>query len=209
VDHEKDLYTADPVFPEGMTDDRVRDNWRPLLAIADIFGGRWPARARAAMVDNVAQQSADQKLSEREQLLADIKTVFERMEDRFLVSPMLCSGLHTMEDRPWAEYGKRGKPINAKQLAGLLKDFAIKPEHTEQGNGYFIKQFEDAFLRYVPEPMTFTQNKRPPETPSQPSAGGQDIEKKGQIAEPYPSGSLQQPSDPSAGDPDAWSYNNE
>jgi 5S rRNA maturation endonuclease (ribonuclease M5) len=27
---------------------RVSDNWRPLFAIADVIGGRWPERARAA-----------------------------------------------------------------------------------------------------------------------------------------------------------------
>ena len=31
-------------------DDRAADNWRPLIALADVAGSIWPSRARAAAV---------------------------------------------------------------------------------------------------------------------------------------------------------------
>jgi hypothetical protein len=37
----------DPDVPDELND-RAADNWRPLLAIADLAGGDWPHRAREA-----------------------------------------------------------------------------------------------------------------------------------------------------------------
>ncbi|MEK7838677.1 MAG: DUF3631 domain-containing protein, partial [candidate division NC10 bacterium] len=48
--HVDRLRAADPFVPDGVGD-RVADNWRPLLAIADAAGGRWPAEARKAATE--------------------------------------------------------------------------------------------------------------------------------------------------------------
>lgn len=45
----KALRGADPTVP-GELHDRAADNWRPLLAIADLAGGDWPQRAREAAI---------------------------------------------------------------------------------------------------------------------------------------------------------------
>ena len=48
------LVAARPDFPEALQQqDRARDNWELLLAIADVAGGDWPVKARAAAVDPV------------------------------------------------------------------------------------------------------------------------------------------------------------
>src|SRR5262249_18985426 len=44
---------ARPDMPAGV-EDRNADMWEPLLAVADIAGGSWPGRARAAAVALVA-----------------------------------------------------------------------------------------------------------------------------------------------------------
>jgi putative DNA primase/helicase len=41
------LVDPNPVVPEVLND-RASDNWRPLLAIADLAGGAWPEDARRA-----------------------------------------------------------------------------------------------------------------------------------------------------------------
>jgi putative DNA primase/helicase len=41
------LTDPDPQMPDALND-RAADNWRPLLAIADLAGGEWPVRARDA-----------------------------------------------------------------------------------------------------------------------------------------------------------------
>jgi hypothetical protein len=47
AEHVDELGQGDPEMPEGLTD-RAADIWEPLLAIADLAGGEWPARARQA-----------------------------------------------------------------------------------------------------------------------------------------------------------------
>ena len=44
-DNESALRDADPTMPDGVHG-RAADNWRPLLAIADLAGAEWPERAR-------------------------------------------------------------------------------------------------------------------------------------------------------------------
>ena len=41
------LRTAEPTVPDGLND-RAADAWEPLVALADLSGGDWPIRARAA-----------------------------------------------------------------------------------------------------------------------------------------------------------------
>lgn len=66
-DHFKALKNADPEMP-GALNDRQADNWRPLLAIADLAGGEWPRLAREAAL-GLSQVTSDD--SARIQLLTD------------------------------------------------------------------------------------------------------------------------------------------
>jgi putative DNA primase/helicase len=51
--------------------DRAADNWRPLLAIADMAGGDWPVKARTAALALSGDDTSDTD-STRTTLLADI-----------------------------------------------------------------------------------------------------------------------------------------
>jgi putative DNA primase/helicase len=151
IDHADDVRGAEPDMPAGLFN-RAADNWRPLLAIADVAGGAWPARARRAVQSLAAAGDDDQSASIA--LLADIRAIFaERRTDR-LPSAELVDALIAIEGRPWAEW-KAGKPITANGLARVLKPFRIKPGtiRTSVGTpkGYQLAQFDDAFARYLPE----------------------------------------------------------
>jgi putative DNA primase/helicase len=141
---------VDPETPAGVFN-RAADNWRPLLAIAAVAGGEWPARARRA-VQCVAAAAGDDDQSTRVTLLADIRVIFAECTTDRLPSAELVEGLITIEGRPWAEW-KAGKPITANSLARLLAPFAIKPNTIRTGGGtpkgYQLGQFEDAFARYL------------------------------------------------------------
>jgi hypothetical protein len=101
-DHTAQLTGADPELP-GSLGNRVADNWRPLIAIADAAGGRWPECARAVACSFVGDASEDDPAGV--QLLADIRTVFANDgEDRY-PSATLSNNLAKLGDRPW----KRGK----------------------------------------------------------------------------------------------------
>jgi putative DNA primase/helicase len=47
IDNFDVLVDPEPQLPNGLND-RASDNWRPLLAIADLAGGEWPEQARRA-----------------------------------------------------------------------------------------------------------------------------------------------------------------
>src|SRR5262249_835843 len=112
--------------------------------------GEWPARIRHAADELAPKRDGD---SDDTMLLADIKTVFdERGIDR-LASDDLCETLVCMEGKPWAEYGRSGKPISKNQLARRLDRFAIHPDTVRIGNktpkGYYRRKFADAWTRYL------------------------------------------------------------
>ncbi len=149
--HEISLSAADPDTPE-ILHDRAADNWRPLLAIADLAGGNWPTLARQVAV-RLSGAEADQDASIRAQLLADVKGIFDGDECDQLPSAFICKQLAEMEDRPWPEW-RNSKPITARQLARLLEPFQIKPTQIwgdgRNVRGYALEAFKDAFARYLP-----------------------------------------------------------
>ena len=143
---------ADPDMPAGVFN-RMADNWRPLLAIADAVGGEWPWRARSA-IERGGTPAAGDEQSVRALLLADIRTIFAERSAERLASAELIETLAAIEGRPWAEW-KAGKAITANGLARLLAPFAIVPDTIRLGDrtpkGYHLHQFEDAFARYLPQ----------------------------------------------------------
>jgi uncharacterized protein DUF3631/primase-like protein len=147
-DHIEALKGADPLMPDGF-DGRAADNWRPLLAIADVASGDWPSRARAAAVMLSASSEDDTPAI---LLLADIRSLFQSV-DR-LRSADLAEQLAGMECRPWPEWGRARKPITQPQVARLLRPFDIEPRTvrfaTGTARGFLVTQFTDAWARYLP-----------------------------------------------------------
>ncbi len=141
------LREADPPVPSGLAN-RVADNWRPLFAIADLAGGPWPDRARAAALAQLAE-AADEELPVL--LLGDIREIFDASGEAEIASTELCERLAAREDRPWAEIS-RGRPITPRKLASLLRPFGIHPLHRERARVYRRADFEEAWARYLPGP---------------------------------------------------------
>ena len=71
ADHLDELRNADPELPLGFAN-RLADNWRALLACAELAGGDWPRRARAAAL--AIGELPDSDLGTM--LLADLQDVF-------------------------------------------------------------------------------------------------------------------------------------
>jgi len=149
-DHSNELVDADPDVPEALHD-RAADNWRPLLAIADLVGGHWPQLARQAAC---ALTGAEQDGAVNVTLLSDIKTAFGDAE--VIRSADLVAKLTADPESPWAEYS-RGKPLTQRQLARLLRDFKIITEEVHplglsHGKGYRRVWFEPLWAAYCPDP---------------------------------------------------------
>lgn len=152
LDHWDALVAADPEVP-AVLHDRERDNWRPLLAIADAAGGAWPAKAREAAKALSASLADEDEDSTGIVLLGDLYRIFEAEAAPALFTDLLLARLCDLQDRPWAEW-RHDRALTPVQLAALLKPFGIKPRQVRIGDrtrkGYERKWFEDAFSRYLP-----------------------------------------------------------
>jgi hypothetical protein len=150
------LTGAEPDMPAAIIN-READNWLVLLAIADLIGGRWPKRARAAALQAHADIVKDEGDSLLELLLRHIRDVFDEMGDECdrIWSEPLAYKLAAIVPSPWAEYGKGGSPITTNKLAWLLKKLkmGIAPEDVRIGDtnrkGYHRHQFEEAWQRFL------------------------------------------------------------
>ena len=71
------LEDPDPNVPETLND-RAADNWRPLLAIADLAGADWPRRARESAC--ILSGEGHDTTSINVELLADIRAAFGEMD---------------------------------------------------------------------------------------------------------------------------------
>jgi putative DNA primase/helicase len=150
LDHLQELCRAKPALPDGLRN-RDADNWRPLVAIADLAGGEWPQYAREAAL-TLTQAERGQVLANT--LLADIREIISDL-DR-IASAELASRLAQMEGRPWPEFGKLARPISANTMARLLKPFGIVPRNLRMNDeggtvlkGYLRADLQEAFDRYL------------------------------------------------------------
>ena len=122
---------------------RAADNWRPLLAIADVIGGDCLSRARRAALVLTGDET---EVTPGEQALAHIRKVFAQGGIDRISSKDLCQELGGIEG---------GLVVTQGCLAAMLRPFGIRPHTIRIGQstpkGYELKDFEDAFARYLPE----------------------------------------------------------
>jgi hypothetical protein len=157
--HADQLAEAEPEMPAGLVD-RPADVWEALLAIADLAGGPWPARARdAALKLNAARVEADPSLGVA--LLRDLRGVFAILDDKGnvtswheqLATEEVLKRLVEMEESPWGDL--RGKALDARGLARRLKPYGIRPTTIRVGDatpkGYRREDLADAWARYLPD----------------------------------------------------------
>jgi hypothetical protein len=159
---------ATALEPPMPVEDRAADTWEPLVIIADLAGGEWPALARTAcriMTDYEAGQDEEGGL--RTRLLVGIRRAFGAENDPTVLSTKrLLESLNADKEAPWAEYGANGLTPRGLQL--LLKPYGIGSANRRftdgtQAKGFARSQFLDTWARYCPEP-------KPAAEPAQPAA---------------------------------------
>jgi hypothetical protein len=150
--------TAMDLTPLMPVEDRAADTLQPLIAVADLAGGRWPAAARSAclaMTKHEAEQDQDNSsLSIR--LLGDIRRAFDAEGNpSALRTSRLLDILNQDDESPWPGYTDKG--LTPRGLQILLKDYTISAANRRfpgnvQARGFTRLQFADAWARYCPEP---------------------------------------------------------
>jgi hypothetical protein len=158
ADHRAEIESCDPTLPAGAFN-RLADNWRPLITIADVAGRDWSERARCAFALLTASVDQDPQ-GVGVMLLADIRQVFNEAHATRLFSKALVEKLIALTDRPWGEIRtKIEKPITENWLAQRLKPFGVAPKTLrigdERAKGYELQDFQEAFERYLADtPLT-------------------------------------------------------
>jgi hypothetical protein len=112
----------DVMLPPTLSN-RLGDNWRPLLAIAELAGKGWPTLAMDAA--EAAAELHDQGLIST--LLGDIAQVFG--ERQHMLSQEIVDGLIGFDEKPYGELN-RGREITTHWLARQLKGVTSKSTHT-------------------------------------------------------------------------------
>ncbi len=149
-DHAAEIASALPEIPTALND-RAADIWEPLLALADLAGGDWPAMARHAAVTLAAASLENSLLGS---LLLDIFVLFNLAQTDRLFTRDLLDGLNGgLASRPWMEL-RKGKEVTDIWLAQQLRPYGIRPTTIWVGDlqakGYLKQDFHEAFRRYIP-----------------------------------------------------------
>jgi putative DNA primase/helicase len=147
------LVDVDPELPDCLSN-RQADNWRPLIAIAELAGPVWRQDAVDAAL-KLSGQRENERTSDGIRLLSDIRQLFAAKSDVDRIhSANLCAELAHLEGRQWSEYSK-GKALTQTALAAMLEKYGIEPKQLRIGpeskKGYYLAAFADAFSRYLPQ----------------------------------------------------------
>jgi Protein of unknown function (DUF3631) len=136
-----------PELPAAVVD-RDADVWEPLLTVATLIGGEWPARARAAALA-LLKVAHEFEPSLGLRLLEDMREVFG--DDDAMATASILGKLLALDESPWGDI--RGKPLDARGLARLLKEHGIKSKVLRVGDGtirgHNRRDFADAWARYL------------------------------------------------------------
>src|SRR5262249_42017434 len=143
------LRDARPALSEALPD-RAAEVWEPLLAIADLAGGEWPARARKAALE--LHQGRTDTDSGGGALLRAIREAFYPPPTRETPEPESVDQVFTIdllrhlvdrEDEPWpgwwgrdVDQAKEGETPRkpAMELARYLKPYRVQPEKLRDGD---------------------------------------------------------------------------
>jgi hypothetical protein len=166
-DYREEIAFANPV-PPNVNNDRAADNWNPLLKIAQVAGGDWPALALKALTELNAVEHDEDSITAV--LLVSLGDAFEEEKachpDGFVATDAILARLNENSEAPWADW-RNGQGLSAKKLGEILRPFGVKSvvrrtdpaDPKSRRNGYDWEKIFPVLERYVPGHLT--QNDSP------------------------------------------------
>ena len=146
--HERACSNTTYRSPLEKISDRLEEAWEPLLAIADLAGGEYPEKARAAAL-GLAGEGEDDAVDASHALLMALKGVFGQRDAMWTRD--IIAALNQDDELPFGSWSD-GAGIKAAEMARLLKRYRVRPGDIRIGSkalkGYRKKWFKSAWERY-------------------------------------------------------------
>lgn len=169
-----ELACAWPESPEGV-ENRLAQIWEPLFALADVAGGDWPERARAACKVLALGDGSDAapEPSPLQRLLADLSTL-DWGPTGNLPTRTILAWLYGLPDSPWRTLWPNpgAAPRELAALLGLIGvhvDKVWDPETGRSVQGYHRTDFGSRLPDAEPAEGGDTAADQEPSGPSGPS----------------------------------------
>jgi hypothetical protein len=131
--------------------DRAKDNWRPLLATARLFGPGVLEEALEAAKELTRNEDDNPHIVE--EFISDVVRVFVEDRGPFVSSEKLLQDLCKDVERPWATYS-RGRPLTFRDLASLMRKAKVPVgeqfnDGTKNMRGYWRKDLQQLVDGYA------------------------------------------------------------
>ncbi len=150
-DHRERIEAATAVMPDALGD-REQDIYEPLFVLANLAGGNWPEKIKAASLA-LCGESADAATDSSVSLLGWIQTYFAESGSDKVSNSTLVDWLNAREDAPFSSWND-GKGIGQNEVRRHLAGFDIQPSTIRIGDktakGFRRAWFQDAFTAYLP-----------------------------------------------------------
>ena len=137
-----------PPVPDGVGN-RMRDNWLPLLQIAQLAGVSWVEKCNDAIQELEIKRKAETSALTVNDLLMDLREVLSTFTGPEIGSNELLQLLLFHSDGDWHS-ANNGRTITSKWLAVKLRPHGIMAQRRSKCNVYMLADLEDAFKRYLP-----------------------------------------------------------
>jgi hypothetical protein len=138
-----------PEAPEGFNN-RLAQNWRLLLCIAEQIGGDWPSQLR--MAARKLAPMADENISWSKRALWSFFDLQAAADNEGFLYSSKVEGLLIQDPMSeWNDY--RGHRIKLREFAALLREYGIRSTKNTKDrlNGYYFDDatIQEAFRRFL------------------------------------------------------------
>ena len=118
----------------------MRDNWLPLLQIAQLAGVSWTEKCNDAIQELEIKRKVEATAITSNDLLLDLREVLRTFSGSKIGSSALLELLQGLPEGDW-HIANNSRTITSKWLAQRLRPYSITPYRRRAGNVYMLVDF--------------------------------------------------------------------